>query len=110
MSLYAPHMQQPIRQQRARNIRNAHGRPKEPQSQTQLMVLVKVAEVQNHIGDEATLEDTQQSTAGKERGPPLKPELSSGDDGPQNHLRGNPPVGTHPLGDELRGKFGAEKG
>lgn len=74
------------------------------------MVLVEVTEVQDHVWDEAALKDTEQSPAGEEGGSTGKPELAGRHDGPENHLRGNPAVGTDPFGDELGGKLGAEEG
>lgn len=74
------------------------------------MVFVEVTEIQNHGGNEASLEDTQQSAAGQKRSAARKPELACCNDGPENHLCGDPAVGTNPFGHELGGKLCAEEG
>lgn len=92
------------------------------------MVLVEVREIQDdlvrvgehgnavyrdfrasYIGDKAALEDTKQRAAGEKRASAAQPKLREGDDAPEAHLRGDPSIGAHPLGDELGGQFSAQK-
>jgi len=63
-----------------------------------------------HVWDETALQNTQQAAAGKKRGAPLEPELGHGHHGPQNHLHGDPAVGTNPFRHQLRRHLGAEEG
>ena len=46
-----PHVQDPEREEGRGDVGDTHGRPKETQSEGQLMVLVKVREVQDHLFD-----------------------------------------------------------
>lgn len=50
-----------------------------------------------NIGDEASLQNTQERTAGQEGRPPAQPKLGSRHDAPQGHLRRDPAVRAHPL-------------
>ena len=47
---------------------------------------------QDHIRDEATLQDSDKSPGDEKRSPSLEPELRAGNNAPQDHLSGNPPI------------------
>lgn len=47
---------------------------------------VEVGKVQDNVGDEAALHESQQTTCGKEGSPVFQPELGCGNDTPEDHL------------------------
>lgn len=60
---------------------------------------------QTHVWNEASLQNSKESPDGEERGPAREPKLRRSHEAPEGHLRGNPAIGSHPLGDQLGREF-----
>lgn len=85
------------------------GDPEEAEADGQFEAGVKVAEVEDVVGDEAAFQHAQQCSTGEEGRASAKEGLHAGDETPGHHLHGDPAVGTELFGDELGGQFGAEE-
>ncbi|KAL2018385.1 hypothetical protein VTK56DRAFT_920 [Thermocarpiscus australiensis] len=64
----------------------------------------------SHVGDEASLQDAQQTAADEERRAAGQPELTARHDTPERHLCRYPTVWAHPLGDQLGWELRAQEG
>ena len=79
------------------NIGTLIGDPEDGQSQRQLSARVEVAQVENHVGDEAALNDAKQASTDEERCPSREKGLHACDETPCYHLNGNPPISADPV-------------
>jgi hypothetical protein len=73
--------------------------PEEGKANGKLCCSVKVAEVQDCVGDETTLDQTQKRTSGEEGTAALDADLSDSDSRPTHHLDGDPDIRAEFLGD-----------
>ena len=78
-------------------------------SDRHLSILVEVAEVQNRIWDEATLDKTQQRARSVEALLASNERLADTNDTPCHHLDGNPDIRAELLRNHLRWDLGGQK-
>jgi hypothetical protein len=64
---------------------------------------VEISEIENDVGDEASHEETEESTADVEAGLAAQSSLGGTDDRPGDNDERNPSVGAELFADETRG-------
>lgn len=62
-----------------------------------------------HVGYEASLQNAEQRAGCQKGSSSGQKELCASNDAPKTDLEGDPTIGAHPLGHELRRQLGAEE-
>jgi hypothetical protein len=73
-------MEQTVRKKASEDISNTHGCPKPAKAKSELMVFVKVRQIEDDVWNKASLQDTKQRATRKEACTTREPELSACDD------------------------------
>lgn len=81
------------------NRREGHGDPEESETSRQFGRREPVGEVQDGVGNEATLKETQQSAENVEARLAAETDLRNGNRRPEQDLDGNPAIGAELLAD-----------
>ena len=85
------------------------GDPEEAEADGQFKARVKIAEVEDVVGDESPFQHSQQCSTSEEGRATAEESLHAGDEAPGNHLDRNPTIGTKLFGNQLGWQFGAEE-